>query len=129
MTLSDANSWAGIIGLVVAVASLGFVVWDSIKRRRKLRLDEQNIVTTNAIQLMEQLRKQHDDLEEQLAAANKHALDLQDKLRDANDRADALQRQHDQVSEQLTHAQAEVRILRGQVKYLSTELEKYNPTT
>lgn len=127
--MSDANSWAGIVGLFVALAVGGATMWDSLKKRRQLRLDESSIVTTNAIQLVEQLRLRVNDLDGQLRAANARADDLSGKLEAATERADVLQDKHDAMSESLTDAQAEVRVLRGQVKYLSTELGKYTGGT
>jgi chromosome segregation ATPase len=118
VTLSDANAWFGILGGAVGALSFLYLIWDSLKKRRRLRLDESAIVTTNAIQLMEQLRRQADDLGGQVA-------DLQGKLRDANQRADDLEEKHDSMAEALVNAQSEVRVLRVQVKHLSAELDKY----
>lgn len=125
MTLADANAWFGILGGLAGALSVLYLVWDSLKKRRQLRLDESNIVTTNAIQLMEQLRLRVTDLDGQLDEANQRADDLAGKLQVANRRADDLQGKHDEMAEDLTNAQAEVRVLRVQVKHLSTELAKY----
>lgn len=125
MNLQDANAWFGILGGTVGALSFVYLVWDSLKKRRKLRLDESNIVTTNAIQLVDQLRRQVNDLQEDLRDANQRAEALQVKLRDANQRADDLSKQHGEMAETVANAQAEVRVLRVQVKTLSSELGKY----
>lgn len=117
MSLQDANAWFGILGGAAGVLATLYVAVDSWRRGRKKRIDEASVVTTNAIQLMEQLRAHARELEEQLD-------DVSGKLIAANDRADALKRGHEDMANKLADAQAEVRILRGQVKMLSAELDK-----
>lgn len=122
--MSDANSLAGVLGFCVALVTLGYLVWDSIKKRRKLRLDESAIVTTNALQLVEQLRLQVKDARDEVTG-------LRGQLNEANRRADdvsvkltSTQELADEMAESLANAQAEVRVLRGQVKYLTDELDR-----
>lgn len=124
MSLSDANAWFGILGGAAGVIATLYVAIDSWRKGRKKRVDEASVVTTNAIQLMEQLRQHAKELEGQLDETTQRADDLTVKLADANARAATLQSAHDRVAEQLTNAQAEVRVLRGQVKYLTTELDR-----
>jgi len=124
VSLQDANSWFSIGGGAAGVLGFLYVAWDSWRKGRKKRIDEGAVITTNAVQLMEQLRKRANELERQLDGSTTRAEDLSGKLIAANERADALKRQHDDMASKLADAQAEVRILRGQVKMLSAELDR-----
>jgi chromosome segregation ATPase len=117
MSLQDAGLWFGIVGGVAGAIAVLFTTVDSIRKRRKLSLDQAGVVTTTAIQLVERLENRTQDLEDQLDG-------MATKLRDANTRADELERQHGAMASQLADAQAEVRVLRRQVKSLSAELER-----
>lgn len=113
---------SGLVALVVAVIA----VIDGVRRGKKWSLSQLQIVNTSAVALAESLREQTESLEGRLKAATNRAEDLDGKLRSANRKVDELQRQHDQMGEQLADAQAEVRVLRGQVKNLTQELDRRN---
>lgn len=124
MTAADVGLWTGIIGALTGVLGAVFVAIDSWRRRRKLSVDQAGVVASTAIQLVERLEQRCGALEQQLDDANRDAEGLTGKLRAANDRADALKRGHDDMASKLADAQAEVRVLRGQVKMLSAELDR-----
>lgn len=124
MSLQDIGVWFGILGGGGGLLGGAFAAADSIRKRRKMSIDQAGMVANTAVALMKQVEERAETLEHQLDAANQRADDLAAKLRSANQRADDLQTAHDRVAEQLTNAQAEIRILRGQVKYLTTELDK-----
>jgi septal ring factor EnvC (AmiA/AmiB activator) len=124
VSLQDVGVWFGILGGGGGLLGGVYAAIDSIRKRRKLSIDQAGMVTNSAIQLVKQVEERAGMLEQQLKNANQRADDLEQKLTTANTRAETLQHAHDQVAEQLTNAQAEIRVLRGQVKYLTAELDK-----
>jgi chromosome segregation ATPase len=125
MNLSEAIALSsGVVALVVAA----FAVIDGVRRGKKWSLNQLQIVNTSAVKLAESLREQTESLEGRLKTATDRADTLSEQLRRANTQVDDLKRQHDQMGEQLADAQAEVRVLRGQVKTLTQELDRRNNT-
>ncbi|AHH98346.1 hypothetical protein [Kutzneria albida] len=124
MSLQDLGVWFGILGGGGGLLGGLYAAIDSIRKRRKMSIDQAGMVANSAISLVNQLEQRAKTLETQLGMANQRADDLSEKLRAANQRADDLQEKHDNMSEQLSGAQAEVRVLRGQVKFLMVELDK-----
>jgi chromosome segregation ATPase len=115
-----------VVALVGALGGFGgaWALVDGILRRRKMSVEQGQIVTGTAVKLVEALETRAKTLETQLEHANLRADDLDTKLRGANEQVDGLRRSHDEMSERLADAQAEVRVLRGQVKMLTEELDR-----
>lgn len=124
MSIQDLGVWAGILGGGGGVLGAIYTALDSLRKKRKLGVDQAGMVASTAISLVESLRKQTETLEEQLTEANSRADDLSAKLRGSLDEAAELRRQHGHMAEALTNAQAEVRVLRLQVKNLSETLDR-----
>lgn len=124
MSLQDLGLWAGVIGGGAGVIATLYTAVDSIRKGRRASIDQAGMVATTAIQLVESLKEQTESLKEELADANRQVDDLSSKLRGSLDEAAELRRQHGSMAESLTYAQAEVRVLRGQVKMLTQELDK-----
>lgn len=114
------TSLGGVAGLVALLEGLA--------RRKRSKVDLSKVLVDSAISMTERLQKEVDALDKQLAATRATASDLSEKLKEANTRAGELKTRHDNISEQLGDAQAEIRVLRLQVKNLSAELDKHTGT-
>lgn len=120
MSLQDI---AQLLAAMGGLAGIGAVL-DSIRRRRRMSVEQGQAVANSAVALVERLERRTGTLEGQLDEANRHVDSLSKALRDANSRATSLQTKHDHLANSLADAQVEIRHLRLTVKSLSEELDR-----
>jgi septal ring factor EnvC (AmiA/AmiB activator) len=111
--------WIPIVISGIALIPGLFAALDALRTRRQEKKQKDNIVFKNALELLEENRKESELLRTKLTNANKTIDDLTDKLRLAN-------RTITKLNDDLADANTELHALRGQIESVSKQVDRDN---
>lgn len=107
-----------IIGSLGTVGAI-YTIWDGVRKRITAKA-QGDVAVTSAIALLQSYKERGDELEAKFSAAEVTIKNMTDQLSAAN-------RQVGELTEHLGDAQAEVRLLRLQVKAMAQQLPGGTP--
>jgi septal ring factor EnvC (AmiA/AmiB activator) len=111
--------WISIVISGTALLPGLYAALDTFRTRRQEKKQKDNIVFKNALELLEENRKESNSLRTKLTEANRTIDELTDKLRLANKTIVKL-------NDDLADANTELHALRGQIESVSKQVDRDN---